>query len=66
MLSVHYKIKEVIEKVRVVIRKFRKSPTKNDDILQKWILEEHNKILTLLLDCKTRWNSTLVLVNRFF
>lgn len=34
-LSADYKIKKVIEKIRVVVRKFRKTLTKNDDVLQK-------------------------------
>jgi hypothetical protein len=56
---------EVISKVRKVVKIFRKSPTKNDAILQKYVREEHGKDLSLMLDCPTRWNSLLAMLSRF-
>ena len=44
----------VVNKVRRVVKLFRKSPTKNDDVLQVYVQQEHGKELTLLLDVKTR------------
>ena len=55
----------LITKIRVVVRLFRKSPTKNDDILQKYVKLEFNKDYSLLLDSKTRWNSLLTMLERF-
>lgn len=57
--------KEVIDKVRKVVKIFRKSPTKNDAILQKYVVEGHGKELNLMLDCPTRWNSLLAMLGRF-
>jgi len=57
--------KDVIATVRKVVKIFRRSPTKNDDILQKYVIEEHGKELALMLDCPTRWNSLLEMLCRF-
>lgn len=46
--------KNLIDKVRKIVKLFRKSPTKND-LLQKYVIETHKKEMTLILDCKTRW-----------
>jgi polysaccharide deacetylase 2 family uncharacterized protein YibQ len=45
---------------------FRMSPTKNDDILQKYIQEEFGKELALILDVRTRWNSLLEMLEKFY
>lgn len=45
---------------------FKKSPTKNDTILQKYIVEEKGKRLELIMDCKTRWNSLVDMLDRFY
>lgn len=57
--------RHVIELVRKIVRIFRRSPVKNDSILQKYVKEDHGKELTLLLDCPTRWNSLLSMLSRF-
>jgi hypothetical protein len=44
---------------------FKRSPTKNDTILQKYVKAEYGKEIKLLLDCKTRWNSLLDKLERF-
>ena len=62
-LSVKYQ--EVVNKVRKVVKKFRKSPTMNDSILQKYVLAEYGKDLGLVLDVPTRWNSLLSMLQRF-
>ena len=55
----------VISKVRRITKMFRKSPTKND-ILQNYVKEIRNgKELKLIIDCKTRWNSLLTMIERF-
>lgn len=58
--------KDLITKVRKVVKIFRRSPTKNDLILQKYIQEEHDKRLELIIDCKTRWNSLVNMLERFY
>ena len=57
-------IEEVISKVRRIVRLFKRSPVKNS-ILQKYVREENGKELSLLFDCKTRWNSLLAMIDRF-
>lgn len=57
-------ISPLIDKVRRIVRMFKRSPTKND-ILQKYILEDHGKELKLLLDCRTRWSSLFTMLERF-
>ncbi len=57
---------EVIKKVRKIAKIFRQSPVKNDDVLQPQNLANLGKEKSLLLDCKTRWNSLLDMLNRFY
>ena len=57
-------IENVLKKVRKVVKIFWKSPVKNK-ALQKYVLLEQNKRLSLVLDCKTRWNSMYKMVERF-
>lgn len=59
------RISPIIENVRRVSRIFRKSPTKNDDALQTLVKKAHGKELKCLLDCRTRWNSTVDMISRF-
>lgn len=58
-------ISSIIENVRKVSRIFRRSPTQNDDALQPLVKNAHGKELKCLLDCKTRWNSTVDMISRF-
>lgn len=58
-------IAELISKVRDVVKLFRRSPTKNDEILQKYVLSDFKEDLNLTLDCKTRWSSLLSMFKRF-
>ena len=57
-------IENVVKKVRKVVKIFRKSPAKNE-VLQKYVLLEQNKELSLVLDCKIRWSSMYEMVERF-
>ena len=50
------KYKEPIKKVREISKKFKRSPTLNDN-LQKEIVNVQGREKKLKLDCKTRWNS---------
>lgn len=58
-------IKNVIKNVRKVVLIFKRASLKNDTILQKYVKIEHGKELSLLLDCKTRWNSLYSMLERF-
>lgn len=58
-------IKELIKKIRKVVVYFKRSALKNETVLQKYVKIEHGKELSLLLDCKTRWNSLLTMLERF-
>ena len=62
---VHYQF-FVCLKVRSTVRLFRKSPVRNDDSLQPFVISSHGKELQLLLDTKTRWNSLLAMLQRFY
>lgn len=64
-LSDENKICATVKKVRQLVAMFRRSPTKND-LLQKYAKEEFNKELQLNLDSKTRWNSMLGMLERFY
>ena len=54
-------IENVLKKVRKVVKIFRKGPVKNE-VLQKYVLLEQNKELSLVLDRKTRWSSMYEMV----
>lgn len=61
-----FDIHQLIKKVRGVVTAFRRSPTKNDEILQKYVIEQYGKDFPLVLDCKTRWSSLLAMLERFY
>lgn len=58
-------INKLVKKIRKTVVLFKRSSTKNDSILQKYVKAEKGKELSLLLDCKTRWNSLLIMLERF-
>jgi len=51
--------------VRKVVKLFKRSPTKNDAQLQPYVKQEFGQEITLLLDCRTRWNSLVDMLSRF-
>lgn len=55
----------IIAKIRKTVKIFRYS-TKNNDLLQKYVVKDFNKELCLILDTKTRWNSLLAMMKRFY
>lgn len=57
--------KPVIDKVRKIVKLFNRSPLKNE-ILQTYVKLDHKKELSLLLDNKTRWNSLISMLERFY
>lgn len=57
---------EIVSKVRRTIKIFRKSPVNNDDALQPYVVEAYGEEKVLFLDCRTRWNSTLKMLKRFY
>ncbi|KAJ2954908.1 hypothetical protein O0L34_g3232 [Tuta absoluta] len=63
--SLNLDFQGIVKKVRTVVKLFKKSPTKNDTILQKHVQDEFQKELALLLDCKTRWSSMATMLERF-
>lgn len=54
----------ILVKVRQIVRKFRQSPIKNE-VLQKRVRAAFGKPLKVQLDCKTRWNSTEAMLERY-
>lgn len=59
-----HEIKRVLDETRFLVKLFRKSPLKNNQ-LQNYVKSEFGKELSLLLDVKTRWNSIIVMAERF-
>ena len=59
-------LQDVVKKVRKIVKLFWRSPVKNDDHLQPYILENFGREKMLLLDCKTRWNSSLAMLEKFY
>ena len=60
----HMKINDTITIIRKIVKMFKASPVKNS-ILQKYIMDAEKKELSLLLDCRTRWSSLQIMVERF-
>ncbi|XP_065659760.1 uncharacterized protein LOC136083825 [Hydra vulgaris] len=57
-------LESVITKVRKIVKLFQKSPVEND-VLQEEIKKKHGKEVSLILDCRTRWNSLLSMIQQF-
>ena len=57
-------INEVLQNSRKIIRFFRKSPVRNN-LLQKHVEEKKGKVFSLILDCRTRRNSLIPMMERF-
>lgn len=63
-LQLNENFQAVLNRVRKIVKFFKNSPTRNT-ILQTYIKEEEGKELTLLLDCRTRWNTICNMIERF-
>ena len=57
---------KAVGKVRRIVKLFRKLPVGNDGSLQPQIKLSFGKEKALFLDCKTRWNSLLQMLKRFY
>ena len=56
---------EVVERLRKVCREFKKKPVMMDELRRVTSKEEFNKkSLKVVLDCPTRWYSTLLMIER--
>ena len=53
----------LVNKVRKIVKIFRRSPIKNE-ILQHYVKEVYPNGLNLILDCKIRWSSLLDMLER--
>ncbi|GBL99863.1 hypothetical protein AVEN_162855-1 [Araneus ventricosus] len=56
---------DLLQKVRKIVKLFKRSLTKYDIYLQKYVKEDAGKELRLILDCPTHWNSLLAMIERF-
>lgn len=56
----------IINKVRKTVKIFRRSPTKNDSALQKYVIADFGKEIALVLDCKTRWSRLFNMLECFY
>ena len=59
-----FNLASLIEKVRSADKLFR-SPTRKNDSLDPILMERNGQILCLKLDCRTRWDSTACMLERF-
>lgn len=64
-LTDDFNLHNLITKIRTVVKLFRRSPTKNDEVLQRYVIGEFGEDLVLILDCKIRWSSLLTMIERF-
>jgi len=55
----------VVQKVRKVVKMFKRSPTRNDAKLQPYVKQDFGREVGLLLDSKTRWNSLVDMLSQF-
>lgn len=63
----HTDVFPLTNKIHKTVKLFRRSPTKNDEILQKYVkMEFGGKELNLILDSKTRWSSLINMYERFY
>ena len=62
-LVVNASVGDVVNKVRRVVKLFKRSPLKNE-ILQTYVKEKHPNGLQLILDCRTRWSTLLNMLER--
>jgi hypothetical protein len=58
-----FPLKDLVASVRSIVKVFRRP--KANETLQQYVRQEHGKQLNLILDIKTRWNSTLHMLKRF-
>lgn len=65
IIDIQENFKPLVEKVRKIVRMFRRSPLKNE-VLQSYVKIECPDELSLILDSKTRWNSLAIMLNRFY
>jgi len=56
----------IIAKVHKTVKLFRMFPVRNDDNLQPLSIVSFGKEKAVFLDCKTRWNSLLKMLQRFY
>ena len=61
----HSQIGPLIQKVRKIVQMFKRSPLKNE-VLQNYVKLEYRKEYFLIEDSKTRWNSLLAMLERFY
>jgi len=61
----HNQLGPLIQKIRKTVKIFRSSPTRNQ-VLQDYVRVEFGKEYCLILDSKTRWNSLIVMLERFY
>ncbi len=53
----------IIKKIRSIVKLFKKSSIKNET-LQKYVMENFNRELGLVLDIRIRWSSMIVMLKR--
>lgn len=60
----HNQLGPLIQKVRKIVKIFKRSPTRNE-VLQNYVKVEFGTEYCLILDSKTRWNSLITMLERF-
>ena len=57
-------INNIISRLRTVVKMFKNSPSLNDSDLQPTIQKTKGNSFDMLLDSKTRWSSTVIMINK--
>ena len=63
MNCLRFDILDLLNKIRKIVKIFKRSPLKNE-ILQRYVMEIYPNGLNLIPDCKTRWSSLLNMFER--
>ncbi len=63
-LDLNQNLGEIVKKIRRIVKLFRISPLK-EETLKMYTRAAHGKEIALVLDVRTRWNSLLIMVERF-
>ena len=63
--SLATEFQEPVAKTRKLVQMFHRSPVRNDDNLQPNIVKTFGKEKFLICDLRTRWSSTIAMLERF-
>ena len=66
IVVLHSEFRTIVAKIRKTVKLFTMSAVRNDDNLQPQSVATFEKEKAIFFDCKTRWNSLLKMLRRFY